>query len=223
MEVKKNKDADVHRKRGMFFNIGLMIALMLAITAFKWRSFEEGNLVDLGNLGAFEDELLEIPPTEHTPPVKPKIIQPKIVEADDDEEIPELDIELDMDINEDDVIEDVVFSQDEPEEVADEIFDIVEEQPNPVGGMSAFNKFLQKNLKYPSNARRMGIEGKVFVQFVVDKDGSLNEVKVLKGIGAGCDEEAIRVLKAHPNWKPGKQRGRAVKVRMVVPIYFKLG
>lgn len=223
MEVKKKKEADVYRRRGMYFNIGLISALVLAITAFQWRTFEEGDLMDLGNLEGFDDELLVIPPTEQPPPVKPKIIQPEIIEVQDDEEIPELDIVIDMEINEDDVIEDVIYDNEEPEEVADEIFDIVEEQPNPVGGMSAFNQFLRKNLKYPSTARRMAIEGKVFVQFVVDKDGSLNEVKVIKGIGAGCDEEAIRVLKAHPNWKPGKQRGRAVKVRMVIPIYFKLG
>ncbi len=223
MEVKKNKDADVHRKRGMYLNIGLVVALTLAITAFQWRTFEEGDLMDLGHLGEFDDELIVIPPTEQPPPVKPEIVQPEIVEVDDEEDIPELEIKFDVEVNEDDVIEDVVFANDEPEEVADEVFDIVEEQPTPIGGMSAFNQFLRKNLKYPSNARRMGIEGKVFVQFVVDKNGKLNEVKVIKGIGAGCDEEAIRVLKAHPNWKPGKQRGRAVKVRMVVPIYFKLG
>jgi protein TonB len=69
----------------------------------------------------------------------------------------------------------------------------------------------------------MGVEGKVFVQFVVDKDGTLTDIKAVKGIGAGCDEEAVRVLKAAPKWKPGKQRGRPVKVRMILPITFKLG
>ena len=77
-------------------------------------------------------------------------------------------------------------------------------------------------MKYPNQARRMGIEGRVFVQFVVDKDGQLTEIKAVKGIGAGCDEEAVRVLKSAPKWKPGKQRGRPVKVRMILPITFKL-
>jgi protein TonB len=77
-------------------------------------------------------------------------------------------------------------------------------------------------MKYPAQARRMGIEGKVFVEFVVDKDGTLTEVKTVKGIGAGCDEEAVRVIQSAPKWKPGKQRGRPVKVRMILPIIFKL-
>ena len=77
-------------------------------------------------------------------------------------------------------------------------------------------------MKYPSQAQRMGLEGKVFIEFVVGRDGSIADVKVLRGIGAGCDEEAIRVLKKSPNWSPGKQRGRPVRQRMVLPITFKL-
>ena len=78
-------------------------------------------------------------------------------------------------------------------------------------------------MKYPSQARRMGIEGRVFVEFIVDKDGTLTNVKAIKGIGAGCDEEAERVIKNHPKWNPGKQRGKAVKQKIVLPITFKLG
>lgn len=104
-----------------------------------------------------------------------------------------------------------------------EIFDIVEDQPIPPGGMGAFYKYVGMNIKYPNDARRMGVQGKVFVQFVVDKDGSLINVKSIKGIGAGCDEEAVRIIEAAPNWKPGKQRGKPVKVRMILPITFKLG
>ena len=89
--------------------------------------------------------------------------------------------------------------------------------------MSAFYKYVATTLRYPAQARRMGIEGKVFVQFVVDKDGSLTDVQAIKGIGAGCDEEAVRVISKAKKWKPGKQRGRAVKVRMILPITFKLG
>ena len=111
----------------------------------------------------------------------------------------------------------------EEEEEVEEIFTIVEDQPTPDGGMAAFYQFVQKNLKYPAQARRMGIEGKVFVQFVVDKNGTLTEVQAVKGIGAGCDEEAVRVIEGAPKWKPGKQRGRSVKVRMILPITFKLG
>lgn len=126
-------------------------------------------------------------------------------------------------MTEETVIEEVVFEEAPPEEEVDEIFTIVEDQPVPNGGMSAFYKYVGDKLKYPAQARRMGIEGKVFVQFVVDKDGTLTEVKAVKGIGAGCDEEAVRVIKGAPKWKPGKQRGRSVKVRMILPITFKLG
>lgn len=128
-------------------------------------------------------------------------------------------------MTEDTRIEQVVVSQAKeamPEEKVDEIFTIVEVQPGPVGGMKAFYEFVAKNLKYPSKARRMGIEGRVFVEFVVEKDGSLTDIKVAKGIGGGCDEEAIKVISEAPNWEPGKQRGRAVRVRMIMPIMFKL-
>ena len=106
---------------------------------------------------------------------------------------------------------------------ADETFMVVEEQPMPEDGMEAFYKYIAQNLKYPTEARQKGIEGKVFIQFVVDKDGSLTEVKAIKGIGAGCDQEAVRVIEGAPAWNPGQQRGKVVKVRMVLPITFRLG
>lgn len=129
-------------------------------------------------------------------------------------------------MNEDTRIEAVVFIEDTqagiPEEKVDEIFTIVEEQPSPDGGIKSFYEFVSKNLNYPAQARRMGMEGRVFVEFVVEKDGSLTDIKVVKGIGAGCNEEAVRVLSLAPNWNPGKQRGREVRVRMIMPIMFKL-
>jgi len=223
MEPKKNPKADLDRKTGMFFNIGLAISLALVLTAFEWRSYDDGNLVDLGQLDDDFEDIMEIPPTEQPPPPPPKIQLPQIIEIPDEEEIEEeIEVDLDVEITEETVIEDIVFEEAPEEEVADEIFDIVEDQPTPPGGMAAFYKFVGKSMKYPNQARRMGIEGRVFVQFVVDKDGSLTEIKAVKGIGAGCDEEAVRVLNTAPKWKPGKQRGRPVKVRMILPITFKL-
>lgn len=104
-----------------------------------------------------------------------------------------------------------------------EIFDIVEDQPAPVGGMSEFYKYIGNNMKYPNQARRLGIEGRVFIQFIVDKEGNLTNVKAVKGIGAGCNEEAVRVIENATKWVPGKQRGKTVNVRMILPITFKLG
>jgi TonB family protein len=106
---------------------------------------------------------------------------------------------------------------------ADEVFDVVEDSPEFPGGMEAWNNFLRKNLKYPSQAREMGIEGTVYAVFEIKTDGSVHNIELLRGIGAGCDEEAMRVIAASPNWIPGKQRGRLVNVRMRLPIRFKLG
>lgn len=103
-----------------------------------------------------------------------------------------------------------------------EIFTIVEQQPEFDGGVIAFYNFIGKNMRYPSEARKMGIEGKVFVQFVVDIDGSIKDVKILRGIGGSCDEEALRIIMAAPDWKPGLIDGKPVRVEMVLPITFKL-
>jgi len=224
MELKKSPQADLNRKTGLFLNIGLVISLSLAISAFEWKFYDDGSLVDLGQVDDDFDDMVDIPPTEQPPPPPPKIQQPEIIEVPDEEEIEEeIEIDLDVEVTEETVIEAVVFEEAPDEEVADEIFTVVEQQPTPDGGMAAFYKYVSKNLKYPAQARRMGIEGRVFVQFIVDKDGSITSVQAVKGIGAGCDEEAARVIRGAPKWRPGKQRGRPVKVRMILPITFKLG
>lgn len=106
---------------------------------------------------------------------------------------------------------------------ADEVFDVVEESPDFPGGMEAWNDFLRKNLKYPKQARSMGIDGTVYAVFEIRTDGSVHNIELLRGIGGGCDEEAMRVIAASPKWNPGKQRGRVVNVRMRIPIRFQLG
>jgi len=222
MEQKKSEKADINRKSGLFLSTGLVITLAIVITSFEWKSYDDISLLD--NPSGVDDfeEMLEIPPTEQPPPPPPKIQQPEIKEVPDEEEIEEeIEIDFDVEVTEDEVIEEIVIDEPE-EEVAEEIFTIVEDPAEPVGGRAAFYKYVGEKLKYPTQARRMGIEGRVFVQFVIDKDGSITEVQAVKGIGAGCDEEAVRVVKSHPKWKPGKQRGRAVKQRIILPITFKL-
>ncbi len=103
-----------------------------------------------------------------------------------------------------------------------EIFTVVEEQPSYPGGEDARMRFLQENIKYPEEAKELNIDGRVFVTFVVETDGSITDVKIVRGIGAGCDEEAIRVVKSMPRWVPGKQRGTPVRVQFNLPIRFKL-
>lgn len=107
-------------------------------------------------------------------------------------------------------------------EEADEVFDIVEQQPIPSGGMSGWNTYLAMNLRYPLEARKRGVEGTVVVVFEIHTDGSIHNVEILRGIGGGADEEAVRVVSNAPNWEPGRQRGRAVNTRMRLPIRFKL-
>ncbi len=224
MIEKKSEKADLTRKAGFYMSIGLVVSLILVITAFEWRFYDDGALADLGQVTDDFEEMLDIPQTEQPPPPPPVIQQPEIIEVPDEEEIEEeIEVNLDVEITEDDAIEEIVFEEPVEEEVADQIFTIVEKQPVYPGGMTAFYQFVQKKLKYPSQARRMGIEGKVFVEFVVDKKGNITDVRAVKGIGAGCDQEAVRVIKNSPKWQAGKQRGKAVKVRMILPITFKLG
>ncbi|MDN5203586.1 energy transducer TonB [Fulvivirgaceae bacterium BMA10] len=223
MEQKKNPKADLTRKSGLFMNLGLVMSLSFAILAFEWRSFDEGHLANLGDLSDNLDDLLEIPPTEQPPLPPPVIQQPEITIVEDDEEIEqEIEIDLDVEITEDAVIEDIIVADSEPEEEADEVFLFSEVQAAPKDGLKAFYRYVADNMNYPPQARRMGITGRVFLTFVVEKDGSLTDIKVLKGIGAGCDEEAVRVLASHPKWNPGKQRGVPVRVRSQISIHFQL-
>jgi len=210
-------------KTGLFFSIGMVVSLSVILFAFEKRSYDDGAIVDQSGITEDFEELMEIPPTEQPPPPPPKIQQPQVIEVPDEEEIEEeIEIEFDTEIEEDEVIEVIEMVEEPEEEVAEEIFTIVEDPAQPIGGYPAFYEYIGKNMKYPTQARRMGIEGRVYVQFVIDKDGSIIDVQAVKGIGAGCDEEAVRVVKGHPAWNPPKQRGQPVKQRIVLPITFKL-
>lgn len=228
MEAKKTPKADLTRKSGMFFSLGLMITMGLVLFAFEYKTY--GDNVQLRDLGTITDEfeeLLDIPITEQPPPPPPSIEQPEIMEVPDEVEIEQkFDVNFDVDIKEETVVKTViseVMIEDAPvAEKADQIFDVVENPPSPPGGMEGWGKYLRANLKYPTQARRMGIEGTVFVVFVVNTDGSIQDVEVIRGIGGGCDEEAARVVREAPAWEPGRQRGRPVRVKMRLPIRFKL-
>lgn len=223
MEAKKTPKADLTKKTGMFLNLGLALAVGATLAAFEWKSYDGGALKDLGQVTDNFEELIDIPITEQPPPPPPPVEQPIIEEIPDEVEIEEkIEVNFDVDVKEETVIKEVVIAEAPVEEKADEIFDVVETQPNPPGGMSGWNQYLSKNLKYPTQARRMGIEGTVIVVFVVNTDGSIQDVDVLRGIGGGCDEEAVRVVSSAPKWEPGKQRGRPVRTRMRLPIRFKL-
>jgi len=220
MEIKKTQKADLLSKRGLFFSIGLVSSLALMLMAFEWKQQDEKvDLLSVKSTNTFE-EMLDVPTTQHLPPLAPVIQQPQIIEVPDEEKIQEnLNISFD---NEASVIEVISVASEQPAEEVEEIFTIVEEPAVPEGGINSFYKYLVDNMKYPPQARRLGIEGKVMLQFVVDKNGLIGDVSVLRGIGSGCDEEAVRVMKNAPPWKPGKQRGKPVKQRCIMPISFKI-
>jgi protein TonB len=224
MEAKKTPKADLTNKSGMFLNLGLAVSVAVVLFAFEYKSYDDRALKDLGTVDDAFEELLDIPITEQPPPPPPPPVeQPVIQEVPDEVEIEEIEVNFDVDVKEETVIKEVVIAEAPPvEEKADQIFDVVETMPTPPGGMEGWNKYLSSNLKYPTQARRMGIEGTVYVVFVVNTDGSIQDVEILRGIGGGCDEEAMRVVAAAPNWEPGKQRGKPVRVKMRLPIRFKL-
>ena len=223
MEQKKNPQADLNKKWWLFYFIGLTVTLGLTLFAFEYKSYDDQGLMELGQVDDDFEDIMDIPPTEQPPPPPPVVQLPEIIEVPDEEEIEEeIEVDLDVEVTEETVIEDIVFEEAPEEEEVEQIFTIVEDKPQFPGGDAAMYKYLGKSIDYPSQARRMGIEGRVFVQFIVGKDGKIRDVQAIKGIGAGCDEEAVRVIKAMPKWKPGKQRGRPVQVRMVLPVFFKL-
>lgn len=226
LEIKKYPKADLLQYRNLILSISMVITLSLVITAFEWKSYDKG-IAEIQDRTVNSFELLsEIPPTEIPPPPPPAVTQTSIVEVPDEEEImEEVKINIDIEMNQDTRIENITIKPSLPvieEEDTETIFTVVESPAEPMGGMQAFYKYLGDKIKYPAQARRMAVEGKVFVEFVVNKDGSLTDFNVVKGIGAGCDEEAVEVLKNAPNWKPGKQRGIPVRQRMVLPIFFVL-
>ncbi|MGZ4001705.1 MAG: energy transducer TonB, partial [Mucilaginibacter sp.] len=179
------------------------------------------------------------PPPPPPEPPKPKIDQvkfpPPVVKPDNEvKEQPPTVKELEVadpgqknqkgDPNADIVINTPVGNGDEKAVTEDEnkIFTAVEQEPTPAGGIGKFYEYLSKNIRYPAVAKENNIQGKVFLTFVVEKDGAITDVKVLRGLGSGCDEEAMRVLRAAPKWKPGIQNGRPVRVQYQVPISFAL-
>ncbi len=226
IQLKASNDSRKQSYGLLISSVSLCLSLLIVIALFEWKMTEGSSSVNLEMNSQSYEDLVEIPQTQQIqrPPVQDQV--PAIIEVDDEEIIEEIEINLDIEMTEETRIEEIIYVQSEeeplPEENVDEIFTIVEEQPSPVGGMKAFYDYVGANLKYPPRASRMGIEGRVFVEFVVERDGSLTDIRVAKGIGGGCDEEAIRVISEAPNWNPGKQRGRNVRVRMIMPIVFKL-
>ena len=225
MEEKKSPKANLENKKLLFTQIGLIISLLLAWMVFEFKSYDKRE-IDTSLLSreiAVDEEMVEITKQDEPKPqpmeMPKQTTQLEIVQ--DDVEVEYININAEIEQNE--VVEEYVAPEIEEEEVVEqEIFQIVEEMPAFPGGEQKLMEYVGKNIKYPQIARESGIQGRVFVGFVVEPDGSVSNVKLLRGIGGGCDEEAMRVIKNMPKWKPGKQRGKAVRVSYQIPVMFRL-
>lgn len=224
MRTIKSSKADLESKRFIFKEIGIIIALGLVLWAFELKSYE-GQEIDIQMRIADDtpEEMIEITLQKHTPPPPKPIQQTTVIEiVENDIEVEdeiEIDVEADQDTEVEEYIPLAIVEEDEEEEEAP-VFNVVESMPQFPGGNAGRIAYLNENMKYPLMALESGIQGKVFVSFVVEKDGSITDVKVLRGIGGGCDEEAIRVVQNMPKWNPGKQRNVPVRVQFNMPIHF---
>ena len=220
MEIKKSEKASLENKKLLFVEIGLVVSLLIVYIAFEWTSKET-------NTAVLEEEI--IPITQETPPPPPSA--PKIPVLSDQIDIVDDEIELedDMFMNlEDDAslgVEIMDYVEVEEEVVEEEAipFQLVEEKPSFQGGdANQFSKWVNSRLVYPEIAKENGVQGRVTLQFTVEKDGSVTKVKVLRGVDPSLDKEAVRVVSSSPKWTPGKQRDRAVPVTYTFPVIFQL-
>ena len=209
----------------MFTQMGLIIALLIAWLAFEHKSYDKRQIDEslLNREVVLDEEMVEITKQEEQKPQPVEQPQQTTQLEIVDDNVETEDININAEVEQNEVIEEYVAPEVVEEEVVEqEIFQIVEEMPAFPGGEAKLMEYVGKNIKYPQIARETGIQGRVFIGFVVEPDGSVSNVKLLRGIGGGCDEEAMRVVKSMPKWKPGKQRGKAVRVSYQIPVFFKL-
>ncbi|CAN5573388.1 energy transducer TonB [soil metagenome] len=235
MEPRKTKEADLERKRTLFMQIGFAIALLIVIVGFEWKSYDRSEF----NLGQVqmqepEDELIPITKPEDVPPPPPPPPVQEIEIVEDEKEIEnEVEIEVTEVTQETAVIP--ITPRQEETTAEPEIFTIVERMPAFRGCEKEPNEdkrfactgakiaeYFSKSIVYPRMAIDNNIEGIVYVTFVIDATGNVKDVKVLRGVGSGLDQEAIRVATAMPKWSPGQQRGKPVAVQYNVPVNFRL-
>ena len=226
MMNKKNKNANLENLRGLFFLIGLIIALGSILFAFEWKSTPQAAM-DLGNTTFVQDEFVYIPQTtnekKELPPQKVEVAFFELVDNDSE-------VDDDLDFFDTEPTDDNIFNLNDfvfiptknKNEEEEEILTFVDDMPEFPGGENALLSFLGSNVRYPVIAQENGIQGRVYVSFVIDETGNINDVCIIRGVDVSLDNEAIRVVRLMPKWKPGKQGGKAVKVRYNVPIFFDL-
>ncbi len=225
MELKKNPKVDLRNYSGLFLQVGFILSLGLMLAAFGYtvREKNTGGLGELQTVVA-EEEIIPITRQQEVkppPPVEPPKVTEVLTIVEDDVEIEdEIDIK-DSDADQNTAIAIVEIEEEQVVEEA-EVFFIVENMPEFPGGDLELRKHIAQNIQYPEIAKENGIQGRVFVQFVVNQKGEVEQVKVVRGVDPSLDKEAIRVINSLPKWKPGSQRGKPVKVSFTVPINFQL-
>lgn len=226
MIEKKSQKGDIDRKRSSFILIGLVIVLGLIYASFElFASQDKQELVidDMEDVIIVEDDVLA---TDQTPPPPPPQVaqqQEVILNIVEDNIKVNTDFDFSQDFDEDAEVEEYT-----PIDIVEEVVEdtppvrFAEKMPEPIGGMDALYGFLRDNLVYPEVARNNGIQGTVVIEFVVERDGSISNVKPLVGLFPECDAEAVRVIKKLPKWKPGEQMGKPVRVFFNIPVRFTL-
>ncbi len=225
MEIKKSDKANLENKKLTYLLMGFVLVLSVCYVALEWTEHEVTKYEVADTDFLIEDEIEIQQTTQETPPPPPP---PAPVQEVQVLNVVENDVETEtIEIQAEDTKEEVVIAPPvevvEEEEEEETVFMVVETMPEFPGGQKALFEFLSKNVKYPVIAQENGIQGRVICQFVVNKDGSIVDVEVVRSGGdASLDKEAVRVIKSMPKWKPGKQRGKAVRVKYTVPVNFRL-
>ena len=225
MQVKKSEKASLEKDKVIYALMGLVFTLSLVYVALEWteREVTKYEVTDTEFLFEEEVEIQQTSQEAPPPPPPPAVQEVEVLNVvEDNVETESIDINTEDDKETEVVIAAPVEApvEEEEEEV---VFVVVESMPEFPGGQQALFKYLSENVKYPVIAQENGIQGRVICQFVVNKDGSIVDVEVVRSGGdASLDKEAVRVIKSMPKWKPGKQRGKAVRVKYTVPVNFKL-
>jgi len=222
MKAKKSPKANLENKRFIFAQIGMIISLTLILLAFEWKSYDDYTFLRPERIDRTVEEMAQIVVQKKVPPMPKTKFYPSFTIVDDDkfidDEVEIFNIEGDENTTYESYMPD---NEDEPT-VNDVPVYMAQEMPEFPDGETERIRFLEKNLDYPDIAVETGIAGNVYVTFVVEKDGSITNIDLLKGIGGGCDEEAMRIVGLMPIWIPGKQNGHPVRVRLNMHIRFKL-
>ena len=228
MEIKKTPKADLENKKSTWMLAGYVIVLAFMFVAFEWtkRDIKIDTSQAVANI-VFEEEIIPITEQQEQvtppPPVAPPPVAENLTIVDNEADVEETDIASTEDVGQAVEIKYVAPTVEEEEPEEQTIFEVVEQMPEfPNGGMAGLMQFLSKNIKYPTIAQENGTQGRVTVQFVVNKDGSIVDATVLRGVDPYLDKEAIRVINSMPKWKPGMQRGKPVRVKYTVPVMFRL-